>query len=711
MHNIEMKIFISSRMNGEVDEERRLVISILEKTAKLYSLNIKIISFEEALYPSTTTTEASLHLVGMSNVFVGIYYKSITDILKREFNYANDRNYPIFIFRKRLEISAVNERETMEYEKLKSFLTFEARHSTIHGKKDSYVYRYLESSDIEQILTRLILLYYPKMAQRQIFHEKYILDEYDQSKLEQINRVYVKPNNLQEVIENTKKYNLCTILGPAHIGKTSTTMYLAEYFRKKMKLTRIIKFPAEGKYYEIDKCMNSVIIIDDAFGSTQYDINYNIVSQIERIMSLTSMNNYIFLNSREEILITIMSKTRICENYQIINNSIRLYPKSYDLKKTEEMVVNHMSLYGISKFKNKPDNKAIRYISKELFFPHNIDLFLHHASFDPEMLNNLKASIGQFKAIKTVVSSWFNHFHETNLTVFYAVYYLAFLSELDWKDFVDCYNCLSLLISRKKKMKLSKLHYDELAKIYKETSPYIVSYNKRKLVFDHPSYKESVIDSVLNLYKHDIEDVVDELFVCSLSDKLDGCGTAKTLPYYFYIVSPDKITSKYLELLNINWTNNDFIANIIFNIGLKDVEMLFKYEKILDNNNYMTMNKYFEVLTNIGKYFPEIIIEHFFEILNSDDDIRKSQIIVHLAALYKSNYKYVLKSFENILKNPDWIVRKSFALSLRRVICIYPLDIIPLLQELANDSEWLVRNAAENTFEYYYKNKNHNVTC
>lgn len=288
-----VRIFISSKQK-ELEQERVWAKEAVEETGKDLGKNLKPVLVEhKPAPPSITVLEQCLEELKCCNVIICIYYKTISEIVKNEFRWANERGIPIFIFKREPD-----GRDESDYE-LRSFLENEVRppKEESEGRYGIYVYKSFCRENIKDRIKASLKKYYPTWFSFKPVPERYLPSYAWPSKLEKIKAVYVKPHCYSMAEEKLRNNRLLIITGPAHVGKTSMAFYLADSFQKNIS-RRFLIFPASGDLLEIADLHNSIVLFDDPFGGTRYEpFPGSIVDRFDRLQWL-STKNYIIVTSR-----------------------------------------------------------------------------------------------------------------------------------------------------------------------------------------------------------------------------------------------------------------------------------------------------------------------------------------------------------------------------------------------------------------------------
>ena len=484
IRNDSLKIFISSRQE-ELKRERDLACDAVEQTGHDLGKPLKpFLDENEAATPSTTIISHCSENIKDSKAVICIYYKTVSEIVKNEFRWANDRGIPIFIFKK--EPQGRDEAD----EDLTTFIENEVRPSSIKspGPYGIYVFKRFNCDDIKANIIKSLKEYYPTWFNFRPIPEKYIPSATEPDRLDRTRHVYVKPKCYPKAEEILKNNRLLIISGPAHLGKTSMGFHLADSFKETVS-RRFILFPDIGDFSDITSLHDSIIVFDDPFGGVTFN-NPFIGDKFDSIIAMAT-SNHIIITSRKEVLNDACKSTRLGEN-KLESSILEIKQVDYVDETFEVILENHLKYFHADQATRELANAHKIEIMKELRFPHNYEVLVRNEL--NEVLRGKKDfndCLRDAKQIERAVGNWFQSWYSKDKEVFYFLLMLTHCGILqEEEDFLRVYKkCIKRLNNEKG---LGIPQHSSISRLKQYTSPYVSKSNFVK--FEHPSYGAGIKD-------------------------------------------------------------------------------------------------------------------------------------------------------------------------------------------------------------------------
>jgi len=600
-------IFVSSRIE-ELRKEREVVKKTIEELARKYGIDIALKMFEsEPAPPSTDTREASLFWVKESDALICIYYKTISQIVKDEFRNANDVFMPIFIFKKKVNESELNDEEKKEYRKLIKFIEEEVKPPEACSSKENYIYKEFESKEnLAKEIEKAILCYYQRRFEFEKIPEKYLI--MNDETANRIKNVYAKPKRYDEAENKLKGKRLLIISGSAHLGKTSMGYYLGISLRNKIA-RRFLRFPEDGSLSELERLNCSIILFDDPFGGSTFEY-FNVADNIKRVRDLLQNNNYIIITSRKEVLIEAIQKSKIGEE-NLGENIFELTTNDYTDAIFKDILYKHLDYYNVSEEGRKIVGNNEDFIISELRFPHNYEVFVkNELEGVTQRKKGLWKAVKNAKEIERACGKWFSRFYLKDQEMFSFIMAVALFNAALWGEKYF----LELCERTMKAMGLSvkNLNSYDLDRLKSQASSYILQ-KPGVTKFEHPSYEEGVFSEIEKNYLGSVEKVALEIpwFRALFEDAVELSGIFRktiTVKYASVIVekgsfhdvleSPLHPFTKYLlenlskEITELNarvrvLTDKEFLKRLTFRKKLRSIHRLIRCVRIYNDSTLL----------------------------------------------------------------------------------------------------------------------------
>lgn len=640
--NETIKIFISSRQN-ELENERTWAKEAVEETGRDLGKCFLPILVEEKPTPPSTTTNTQCHEdLKESKAVICVYYKTVSEIVKNEFRWANEWGIPTFIFKKTLQEGEKADKE------LERFIKEEVRPPSggPEGPYGTYVYKPFRGEDIKGEIKASLKKYYLTWFNLRPIPERYMPSVTEPTRLERTRYVYVKPHCYSRAEEKLKKNRLLIITGPAHLGKTSMAFYLADSFQENKISRRFLIFPEREDPSEIASFHDSVILFDDPFGGAIFKASL-IADRFYKIQEL-ARKNYIIITSRKEVLNEAIKYTKLGER-NLENLTLEMRQADYYAGDFEEILAKHLEYFKVDQGMIALANSHKKEIIKELRFPHNYErLVCEELGKVIKEEKDFWQALKDAKAIERTVENWFERWYSKDKEVFYFLFILTLCGELGEENFSRIYKKGVERLNDEKKIGLPLI--GNLLRLRKATASYVSQSGPFRL--EHPSYKQGIMGSIEGSH---IEDV----FIV-----LRG-------------ISRDKESSV-----------RSSAARILGEVGKKYPKDVMPFLQWLANDEILDVCFYTVLaLGEMGDEHPQKVLPILKKLAKHEENGVRSRTALALGKMGKKNPTKILPILEMLAEDNVPCVRYYTAEALGEIGKEHPINILPMLEKLAEDKD------------------------
>jgi len=689
-------IFISSRMNGEVDHWRQLAIQTIADTARTYSIDLASLAFEhKTCPPSTTTLDASLQWVRESNAFVAIYYKTASPVLVEEFRTANAYRLPIFIFVKRTARADLQPSELHPYDHLQQFLRTEARPPNTAPSVPGYVYKTFEGDDLALQIRASLLEYYPRRLDFIRVPDKYVFSRSDRDRLQVAARLWVPPQCYPQAMATLHSQRFLIIAGPAHAGKSTLTLTLANDLLQSGQARRILLYPPDGALLDIEGFTDSVIICDDPFGATRFNpYHAHVADRLPDFIERPS-RPYVLIATRAEVLARAVAETKLGECAQLADLIVSLTPDSYTPEDRLQLLRHHVAEYADDPLDVAYALAHAHTIVDTLPMPHSYKMVVARGVAPARLgTRDLSELLRDANAIETVVGRWFEEFYRRDKEMFYFLLTLAMYPELSEGTFQRVHRLVVGHLKERRAEAIVTPSRHDLKRLVASGSPYV--WIGRTVAFSHPSYREGVIQHALIEFGGDIE----ALLPCLEELAEDGNSLVRqstiellgeVWPKY-----PNDVVPLIGRLVASDWRREGDALNLFSEIGqsLPDVA-LSTLKKLWDYDNPGVREDARRVCAMIGAVRTDEMLSFVLEYAEDRHSGSRSDAILALAPFLRLRFDTLVPLVREWLNDDDPWIRRASVLCMRETAVDRPQDVVSLVAPCLEDPEWCVRCAAE----------------
>ncbi|MBW2643875.1 MAG: hypothetical protein JRC89_11035 [Deltaproteobacteria bacterium] len=311
-------------------------------------------------------------------------------------------------------------------------------HDYIGAKKKQYKVKNFDYWDSEKVCRYLDA--YPDV--KTTFFPCNGILSVDQDEINRIREVYVPPSQYHLLKSDLLKKSIISITGQPHVGKTTSSLYMADELYQELGLNNILVVPIIDDLIQIPKIANSVIVFDDLFGETKY----HSINKKSKVISSLLKGNYIILTSRNHIFADAKKAGELNEYIEENENTL-IQEGSYSTDTLKNILSKHLYRKLRLGFISKTSFDFVMLhedmVVNALRFPHNIAVFvdeLHECSSKKRLKNLVERS----KRIESVAISWMNAFDDNDISILAALslggtleidHGLQLFDNLDEKDF------------------------------------------------------------------------------------------------------------------------------------------------------------------------------------------------------------------------------------------------------------------------------------
>jgi hypothetical protein len=402
-------------MNGELDQERRVARQAIEQVARTSRLDLEPLTFEhQPAPPSTSTASASLDWVAECGVFIGIYHRTISQVVKDEFYAARDRNLPMFLYLKQPRDGRTEQDADSD---LREFIS---------GELSAFVYKPFLDNLEEQIVASL-LEYASKGFRFRGLPEKYVLSPAEKKAIKALAHVYVPPRSYDRARLALRTQHLLTVSGPPHVGKSSLAKMLCLSLEEERCVDRLVVFPSDGALSDVRGLSRTALLIDDPFGSVGLlETGRALADGMQALWATWFESNYLVVTSRSEVLDRALDNSRLGERDAFRKSIVPLEVGDYDHSQRQSMLTRHLQHSEASTAAIDLALEHAEEITTALAFPHSYSLLPSTLEEGLRMGRPLRETILSVNEIERLVGQWFRRFYEADKETFHFL--LAWIS-------------------------------------------------------------------------------------------------------------------------------------------------------------------------------------------------------------------------------------------------------------------------------------------
>ncbi len=427
----------------------------------------------------------------------------------------------------------------------------------------------------------------------------------DQDEINLIKEIYVPPAQYPSLKADLLEHHMVSIIGQPHVGKTTTSYYMASELYEELRLSNILVVPIIDDLSYIPKIANSIVVFDDLFGETKFQS----IGKKSKVISSLLRSNFVIVTSRSHIFAKAKKDEELSEYIQ--ENEGRLIQEgSYSTQTLKSILIKHLSrklrLGTISKISFDFVMTFQDMIVNALRFPHNIAVFVTEFSNSCHSKRLVKNVVAKSRRIESVALSWMGAFNDNDISILAALSLGRTLN-------ID---------------QAQQLLYDiDTAALedFLEKSTKLIALEGSEFKFRHPSYRSAYF----NYFKQKRRDMSRLLVEMIFShEKLPSSFKRKYLSIFQEIIS-DISTDKLIQILatkNVNYDTKQIIwANLIKRIPERVVDL------------YLQLRSRRE-----SKKLPKSLI-------TSKDHLKKKDIITFFEILFPERYKHNTRVIDSLI--------------------------------------------------------------
>lgn len=463
------KVFVSSRLNGELDRERAIASRVIS------DMGLRPILWENEASLAEHNQEWWRHQINESGLLVLLLHTSISPTVYDEVSTAIQLDKKLAVFCKDIDL--------ISKEKLIPHNWGE----TVNSKDAlEWLYNWLSQHRLNRIDTSFVTTLRDAVADALVFKQtvphRYLIDN---DEIDRIRSLYVPPKKYDQAKAILEQKKLLFLLGPPHIGKTATCLYILAELMTTKSLRSIISCSSRGQLTDIADISKAGVLLDDAFGKVVFD-DETCGNECQTILPLAK-NNFVVVTSRTDVFAEALTYTRFGE-VDIEANSIYLEQEgSYDNDQLDKILDKHLQLAlarnVVTSEQVEIANRHRQEILKTLRFPHNIERFAMMHLGQIQRPGDIQLAIRQSREIERAAGQWFKRLSADHKAL---VISLAICGFQDWDQFNSCRAVIAQLLG---------IRAGAIPQSMPEISGYISVSNK--VAFRHPSYHDGVIREII----------------------------------------------------------------------------------------------------------------------------------------------------------------------------------------------------------------------
>lgn len=464
------KVFVSSRLNGELDRERGISLSVIS------GMGLEPILWEKEASLAEHNQRWWRQQIDESGLLILLLSSSISPPVYDEFATAIGLNKKLVVFCK--DINLITQRKLI----LSNWETEESSSVAL-----DWLYTWLAEHRINIIESDASFTIALRDAVADALEFKETLSRHyliDTNEINRIRSVYVPPSNYHQAESILAEKRLLLLLGSPHIGKTATAIFLlAELFKTK-KLRSLITCSSRSDLAYISDIRNAGILLDDAFGKVIFDEECSGIES-QAILSLAE-NNYVVITSRAEVFSEGLAYTRFGE-VSLESHCVHLEQEgSYDDEQLGQILENHVRFALDRDIITLEQADIIKrqwaLILKGLRFPHNIERFAMVHLNQVKRPRDVEIALKKSKEIEHASGQWYRRLSTEQKAI---VVSLAICGFEDWNQFNTCTATAASLLG---------IQMRDISTELPQMSGYIRVGDK--LAFSHPSYHVGIIGEI-----------------------------------------------------------------------------------------------------------------------------------------------------------------------------------------------------------------------
>lgn len=695
-----IRVFISSRMNGEVAQLRQQLVNAINDFAQETRLNLEPIVFEhQCCPPSITARDASISLVESCDLFVGLYYKSITPVLEDEFEAADSLGMPILTFVKGCNENEVGPGEIDGYHALRHFLSTRCEGNPSHRSQGGYVYKVFTGEDLKPELKRSLFEYYPSEFQFRRLPAEWLPTQAETDELRVLKRLYVPPSGFDDAEALLANMRLLVISGPPHTGKTSMASILADKWLNERRVRRIAKVRHRVIPQKMAEFEDTLFLFDDPFGGTQFDpISGSFGDSFEVLLSATD-RNFVVITTRKSVFSDAKKRTKLGEMTHLQCCEWDLTPERYSKPDLYQILQGHLHEYVHSPCLRLEFEKRTDRIIQEYQFPHNYRmLVIACVGLGTSGGLRLEELIDRRTPVEESVGNWFSEQYLQNKELFYLLFSLALFPYQLVDSFVALHAKMIRHLKENKDVPVPFFCQHDLKRIACGAISYITT--DTWVEFRHPSYREGISSKLWVDFRGEFYAVLD-----LLGDIAAVCP--EVIASNLYSVASQMVKFDITGTLMLlkkwvvgNCVRRDDITQVAAEIAVMVPESALELVgELLRSDNYSVRSDARRILGHVINMHPDLGREFVKRTIAEGSGILAFECVHALDELASKDLGIIWPMLKDLAKHEEATVRQAVALLMRHAPFSDAGEPIVLLRTLAEDEDWLVGRAASASLE------------
>jgi hypothetical protein len=469
---MDKNVFVSSRLNGELDEERAIV------SRTITDMGLKPILWENETSTAEHNQKWWRQRIDESGVLVLLLGVTISPPVHDEVSTAIRLNKKLAIFCK--DVNLVSEKKLVP-QNWPIGTDCRPALDWLYSWLSQHRLNRIGSLDSFKIALRTAIA--DTLEFTQAIPHRYLVN---QRELTRIQALYVRPQGFSQAKSILEQERLLFLFGPPHIGKTATALYILAGLVRSKVVRSVIACTSRNDLIQINSAdvSDAGILLDDAFGKVLFD-EEGVGTESQAILSLAE-HNFVVITARTEVFKEALPYTRFGE-IAIESSCVYLNQEgSYNERQLKHILENHLKFaLGNGLIAQEQADIANRHkpmILKELRFPHNIERFATVHLGEVQKPGDLQAAVGQSKEVEKAAGQWYARLGNKQKAITIA---LAICGFEDWNQFDSCLKAIGRVMGMQKPL---------FPQDFTDLGGYITVSDM--LAFGHPSYHTGVIREI-----------------------------------------------------------------------------------------------------------------------------------------------------------------------------------------------------------------------
>jgi len=511
-------------------------------------------------------------------------------------------------------------------------------------------------------------------------------------------RTFVRPSLWPRALDHLKQNRLLSISGPAGTGKTTLAFELAYALERDRVVRRVLDFPRDGRLVEIEDLTQVLVVLDDPFGSIEFDpLVKEVAEDFERLERFLQ-RNYAILTTRSEVLGEARQRTRFGERRSLEESVLEIGPEAYSRRQRSEMLERHLTVAEVS-----PGVRDWVEAQKEealdaLAFPLNYQVFAELLS-GAESRSEVDDAINGARQVERSVGRWFSNLYETDKEVFCFLLTLAFFWEIPPKEFHEAHTRIVEAIREVRRFEVPMPMIGDVGRLVAKTNPYVQG--------------GSLLDYCHSAYRDGVTSEIEEKFLGELLAVLDGAkkmvwapGVVEDYVLHCWLQTALRLPHVVLPYLKQAVTEDRryLLSSVIVLAELGREEpapVLDIVKEWLAGDSWELRQGGVRLASRLAVALPEQVVGNLEKWAECQSEGELVTVLESIGVALPRAFDGVFPVFARWAESEAWMVRKTVAHELRNTPPERRAEARGLLDALLHDGQWMVASAAESTLHLW----------